>query len=76
MCIRDSLYYGFKEAEDLIDLGGVLSINNSIEFLQVFSELCISEEKEKKLGKINSNYVYENEMNNRKVIDSLIKTLQ
>ena len=74
--IIGNLYYGFKEAEDLIDLGGVLSINNSIEFLQVFSELCISEEKEKKLGKINSNYVYENEMNNRKVIDSLIKTLQ
>ena len=74
--IIGNLYYGFKEAEDLIDLGGVLSINNSIEFLQVFSELCISEEKEKKLGKINSDYVYENEKNNRKVIDSLIKTLQ
>ena len=74
--IIGNLYYGFKEAEDLIDLGGVLSIKNSIEFLQVFSELCISEEKEKKLGKINSDYVYENEKNNRKVIDSLIKTLQ
>ena len=36
----------------------------------------VREEKEKKLGKINSDYVYENEKNNRKVIDSLIKTLQ
>jgi hypothetical protein len=60
----------------LIDSGGVLTIKNSIEFLQVFSELCLNEEKEKKLGKINSDYVYENEKNNRKVIDSLIKTLQ
>ena len=74
--IIGNLYYGFKEAEDLIDLGGVLSIKNSIEFLQVFSELCLSEEKEKKLGKINSDYVYKNEKNNTKVIDSLIKTLQ
>ena len=38
--------------------------------------MCLREEKEKKLGKINSNYVYENEKNNRKVIDSLIKNLQ
>ena len=60
----------------MIDLGGVLSINNSIEFSQLFSELCLREDKEKKLGKINSDYVYENEKNNRKVIDSLIKTLQ
>ena len=57
-------------------MGGVLSIKNSIEFSKVFSELCHREEKEKKLGKINSDYVYENEKNNRKVIDSLIKTLQ
>ena len=54
----------------------MLSIKNSIEFSQVFSELCLSEEKEKKLGKINSDYVYKNEKNNTKVIDSLIKTLQ
>jgi len=74
--IIGNLYYGFKEAEDLIELGGVLSIKNSIEFSQVFSELCLGEEKEKKLGKINLDYVYENEKNNRKVIDSLIKTLQ
>ena len=74
--IIGNLYYGFKEAEDLIDSGGVLTIKNSIEFVQVFSELCLSEEKEKKLGKINSDYVYENEKNNKKVIDSLIKTLQ
>ena len=57
-------------------MGGVLSIKNSIEFSQVFNELCHKVEKEKKLGKINLEYVYENEKNNRKVIDSLIKTLQ
>jgi len=74
--IIGNLYYGFKEAEDLIDLGGVLSINNSVEFSKVFSELCLKKEKEKKLGKINLDYVYENEKNNRKVINSLIKTLQ
>ena len=74
--IIGNLYHGFKEAEDLIELGGVLSIKNSIEFSQVFSELCLREEKEKKLGKINLDYVYKNEKSNRKVIDSLIKTLQ
>ena len=74
--IIGNLYYGFKEAEDLIDLGGVLSIKNSIEFSQVFNELCHKVEKEKKLGKINLDYVHENEKNNRKVINSLIKTLQ
>ncbi|MBL6603915.1 MAG: 3-deoxy-D-manno-octulosonic acid transferase [Flavobacteriaceae bacterium] len=74
--IIGNLYHGFKEAEDLIDLGGVISINNSVEFSKIFNELCHRKEKEKKLGKINSDYVYKNEKNNSKVIDSLIKTLR
>ena len=74
--IVGSLYDGFKEAEDLVDLGGVISVKNSIEFSKIFRDLCANNEEQKRLGKINLNYIYENEKNNRKVINSLIENLR
>ena len=37
--IVGGLYDGFKEAEDLVDLGGVISVKNSIEFSKIFREI-------------------------------------
>ena len=74
--IVGNLYNGFKEAEEMVDLGGVISINNSIEFSKVFKDLCGNEGKQKRLGKINLDYIYQNEKNNRKVINSLIENLK
>ena len=74
--IVGNLYNGFKEAEEMVDLGGVISVNNSIEFSKVFKDLCGNEGKQKRLGKINLDYIYQNEKNNRKVINSLIENLK
>ena len=74
--IIGSLYDGFKEAEDMVDLGGVISVKNSIEFSKIFRDLCANNEKQKRLGKINLDYINENEKNNRKVINSLIENLR
>ena len=68
-------YKGFSEAEDLIELGGVYSVNNSNEFSKVFSELDNTELRIKS-GKINLNYILKSVEKNSKILNSLLKSLQ
>ena len=53
-------YSGFKEAEDLVNSGGVLSIKNEVEFLKTINNLLTNESLMKSTGKINSKYVSSN----------------
>ncbi len=53
-------YANFKEAEDLVDKRGILSIKNEVEFLMAINSLLINENLMKSTGKINSKYVLGN----------------
>ena len=53
-------FKGFKEAEDLVDKGGVLVVKSKEEFSNLANQLLEDMEYLKKTGGINSNYVSEN----------------
>jgi 3-deoxy-D-manno-octulosonic-acid transferase len=53
-------YHGFKEAEDLVELGGLLTITNSREFNDIIQELVNQSAKRKTVGEINATYITNN----------------
>lgn len=53
-------YHGFKEAEDLVELGGLLPITNSREFNDIIQELVNQSAKRKTVGEINATYITNN----------------
>ena len=53
-------FKGFKEAEDLVDKGGVLVVRSPKEFFTLINELLKDEEYLKRTGDISSTYVSEN----------------
>lgn len=53
-------YAGFKEAEDLVQLGGVLSIKSEEEFQNTLTKLLQNTDFRVSVGMINRNYVHEN----------------
>ena len=69
-------FKGFSEAEDLISLGGVISVNNSDEFYKCFNNLTNSEELRDKFGKSNLKYIKKNIKKNKKFTDSLTENLR
>ena len=69
-------FKGFSEAEDLISLGGVYSVNNSNEFYKCFNKLNYSENLRSKSGKINFNYIKKNVEKNKIFIDSLLRKIE
>ncbi len=50
-------YKGFKEAEDLVKLGGIVSITSAKEFSSVANSFLSDKHKRAHIGHINSNYV-------------------
>jgi len=50
-------YSGFAEAEELVKIGGVLSVRNKQQFEAVMRTLLNSAKKSEEHGKINSNYI-------------------
>tara|TARA_R110000751_G_scaffold93267_1_gene182183 strand:+ start:313 stop:1605 length:1293 start_codon:yes stop_codon:yes gene_type:complete len=53
-------FKGFKEAEDLVNKGGVLVVKSPAEFFTLVNNLLKDEEHLKRTGDINSTYVSEN----------------
>lgn len=53
-------FKGFKEAEDLVNKGGVLVVRSAKEFFSLINDLLIKVEHLKNIGGINSTYVSEN----------------
>ena len=66
-------YKGFSEAEDLVKLGGAISVNSEIEFKEIFNNLIANKTIREKLGKINKEYVYSNSGGSEKIIKALKK---
>lgn len=48
----------YLEAEELIETGGGITINNALELEKVFNQLLTDEIEIKRIGKASSNYVY------------------
>ena len=69
-------FKNFSEAEDLISLGGVYSVNNSKDFYNCFNKLNYSENLRFKSGKINSNYIKKNVEKNKVFVDSLVRKIE
>jgi 3-deoxy-D-manno-octulosonic-acid transferase len=68
-------YKGFSEAQDLVKLGGVKSINSEIEFKDFLNNLISNKTIREKMGKINKDYVYSNSGGSEKIIKALKKSL-
>jgi len=66
-------YKGFSEAEDLVKLGGAISVNSEIEFKEIFNNLIANKTIRERLGKINKEYVYSNSGGSEKIIKALKK---
>ena len=66
-------YDKFKEAIDLVDLKGCISIHNQDEFSSVFMKLKSDEDYRKLTGKINQKYIQEN-LGATKIIINYLKT--
>jgi 3-deoxy-D-manno-octulosonic-acid transferase len=64
-------YSGFKEAEDLVKLGGVLSIASKATFQECIQRLVTDEVHKNKVGTINHNYVHANGNAREKIITYL-----
>ena len=68
-------FKGFSEAEELVKLGGVKSINSEIEFEDIFNNLISNKAILEKMGKINKDYIYSNSGGSEKIIKALRESL-
>jgi len=68
-------YKGFSEAEELLKLGGVKSVNSEIEFKDIFNNLISNKTIREKMGKINKDYIYSNSGGSEKIIKALKESL-
>lgn len=68
-------YKGFKEAEDLVSLGGIRSIRTQVELTQTINELYDSEDNRTMLGQINSAYISKNKGASTKIMNDITKLL-
>lgn len=69
-------YTGFKEAEDLVKLGGVLSIKSQIAFENTMIRLLEDANFKDAVGKINHDYVHANGNASKIIIEYLSKKLK
>lgn len=53
-------YHKFKEARDLVNLGGIISIKNEVSLKESLHELISNPEERKTIGTINFNYITKN----------------
>ena len=68
-------FKGFSEAEELVKLGGVKSINSEIEFEDIFNNLISNKTIKERMGKINKDYIYSNSGGSEKIIKALKESL-
>ena len=68
-------FKGFSEAEELVKLGGVKSINSEIEFEDIFNNLISNKTITERMGKINKDYIYSNSGGSEKIIKALKESL-
>ena len=68
-------FKGFSEAEELVKLGGVKSINSEIEFEDIFYNLISNKTLIERMGKINKDYIYSNSGGSEKIIKALKESL-
>ncbi len=68
-------FKGFSEAEELVKLGGVRSINSEIEFEHIFNNLISNKAILEKMGKINKDYISSNSGGSEKIIKALKESL-
>ncbi len=73
--IIGSNYNGFKEAEDLVKLKGIISVNNEVEFIRILNRLLSDIQFHKVTGQINSNYITKSTGASIQIIDYLRKLL-
>ena len=62
-------FHGFKEAEDLVELGGIRVITNKESFSETVSELIRDSQSRERKGKINLNYVTSRTGATKKIMD-------
>jgi len=68
-------YIGFAEAEKLVKLGGVKSVNSKLEFDDIFNNLISNKTDRIKMGEINKKYIYSNSGGSKTIIKALTKSL-
>ena len=68
-------YIGFAEAEKLVKLGGVKSVNSKLEFDDIFNNLISDKTDRIKMGEINKKYIYSNSGGSKTIIKALTKSL-
>ena len=68
-------FKGFSEAEQLVKLGGVKSIDSQVEFEEIFNCLISNKTTKEAMGKINKEYIYSNSGGSEKIIKALKKSL-
>ncbi len=64
-------YDGFAEAEELVQLGGVISIKNNIDFQELVDKYFDSEDYSSKIGRINTDYIKEKAGATKRIISEL-----
>jgi 3-deoxy-D-manno-octulosonic-acid transferase len=68
-------YAKFKEAEDLIGLGGVISVANGPEFNEIADQLVSSTEKRGQAGQIAQEYILSNKGAAHQILESIYQQL-
>lgn len=69
--IIGSNYKGFKEAEDLVQQGGVLVVNNKEEYHNLMKKLVSDQKYLEKTGTINLNYIIKNKGASIQIMDHI-----
>lgn len=68
-------YHGFKEAEDLVANGGILSVSSQTEFYKVMDTFITDAQQREQVGAINANYINTNVGAADRIIVSISKYL-
>jgi 3-deoxy-D-manno-octulosonic-acid transferase len=68
-------YKGFKEAEDLVTLGGIRSISNKESLTKTINELSLNKDKRISLGKINASYISKSKGATTKIMKDITNLL-
>lgn len=68
-------FKGFKEAEELVLLGGVISIHTKTELTQYIDKMQSNKDFRNKVGRINAAYINENKGASTKIMEGVSKLL-
>lgn len=68
-------FKGFKEAEELVSLGGIISIHTKTELTQYIDELQSNTDFRNKIGRINATYITQNKGASTKIMEGISKLL-